>query len=123
MQLQSRHALLPLTARRPQRLHAARGLTLRAARGTLWITVDRDTRDIVLREGEQWVVDRDEPVLALPLNGEATLEICEGAARRQVRARSDWSDVLNALWDRDGRWAANLMSLPVNLQPAWRSLS
>lgn len=103
MLLQAPHALLPLNATRPQRLAGARGLTLRARRGTLWITLDHDPRDIVLREGEQWVVDSDGPLLASPLGGAATLELCDSKLRRREQSGRDWLDVLDALWNREGR--------------------
>jgi len=35
-----------------------RGAVLRVNRGTLWITQEGDTRDVVLRPGDTWVVER-----------------------------------------------------------------
>ena len=35
------------------------GATLRVNRGTLWITQEHDTRDVVLNAGDVWQVDRD----------------------------------------------------------------
>ena len=35
-----------------------RGLRLRVAAGTVWLTQLRDGRDVVLREGESFVIDR-----------------------------------------------------------------
>jgi|KBSMisStaDraftv2_1062788.scaffolds.fasta_scaffold04247_9 hypothetical protein len=40
------------------RLDGARGTTLRVTRGTLWITLESDTRDIVLTAGESYTIDR-----------------------------------------------------------------
>jgi hypothetical protein len=40
------------------RLPQARGTTLRVTRGTLWITLQDDTRDIVLEAGDSYVIDR-----------------------------------------------------------------
>ncbi len=36
-----------------------RGATLRVTRGTLWLTEERDRHDIVLRAGDNWVVESD----------------------------------------------------------------
>ena len=41
------------------RLDDARGTSLRVTRGTLWITQDQDSRDIVLSAGDTWTVERD----------------------------------------------------------------
>jgi hypothetical protein len=40
------------------RLDGARGTTLRVTRGTLWITLENDTRDIVLAAGDSYMIDR-----------------------------------------------------------------
>ena len=40
------------------RLPDARGTTLRVTRGTLWMTLQDDTRDIVLEAGDSYVIDR-----------------------------------------------------------------
>jgi Protein of unknown function (DUF2917) len=39
-------------------LQDARGTTLRVTRGTIWITQEHDTQDIVLRAGDVWTVER-----------------------------------------------------------------
>ena len=41
------------------RLDGAEGTTLRVTRGTLWITLENDTRDIVLTAGDSYMIDRD----------------------------------------------------------------
>jgi len=40
------------------KLDGARGTTLRVTRGTLWLTQERDTRDIVLSAGDVFTIDR-----------------------------------------------------------------
>jgi len=40
------------------RLPDARGTTLRVTRGTLWMTLQDDTRDIILEAGDSYVIDR-----------------------------------------------------------------
>jgi len=39
-------------------LQDSRGTTLRVTRGTVWITQEHDTQDIVLRAGDVWTVER-----------------------------------------------------------------
>jgi len=39
-------------------LDGARGTTLRVTRGTLWITLENDTRDVVLQAGDVFTIDR-----------------------------------------------------------------
>ena len=40
------------------KLDGARGTTLRVTRGTLWITLENDTRDVVLQAGDAFTIDR-----------------------------------------------------------------
>ena len=40
-------------------LDGARGTALRVTRGTVWITLENDVRDIVLGAGDTFTVDRD----------------------------------------------------------------
>src|SRR5512138_3692255 len=40
------------------KLDGARGTTLRVTRGTLWITLEDDTRDVVLQAGDTFTIDR-----------------------------------------------------------------
>ncbi|MEO5763940.1 MAG: DUF2917 domain-containing protein [Casimicrobiaceae bacterium] len=62
-------------------LRDVRGATLRVTRGTLWVTQDRDSRDVVLRTGDVWAVERDGLTLA-EAQGAATFCILGGQARR-----------------------------------------
>jgi len=36
-----------------------RGTAFAVTRGTLWVTQENDTRDVVLRTGDLWIVERD----------------------------------------------------------------
>ena len=56
--------VLRLAAHETIRLDDARGTTLRVPRGTLWITLENDTRDIVLGAGEAFTIDRGGLTLA-----------------------------------------------------------
>ena len=68
-------------------LRDVRGATLRVTRGTLWVTQDRDVRDVVLRAGDVWTVERKGLTLA-EAQGDATFCLLGGAARRIGRAGS-----------------------------------
>jgi ferric-dicitrate binding protein FerR (iron transport regulator) len=39
-------------------LEGGRGTTLRVTRGTLWLTFEHDTRDVVLTAGDTFTIDR-----------------------------------------------------------------
>jgi hypothetical protein len=78
-------------------LHDVRGATLRVTHGTLWITQDRDVRDVVLRTGDVWTVERDGLTLA-EAQGTATFCLLGGSARRvrSQRTRSTYRERLAA---------------------------
>jgi hypothetical protein len=40
------------------KLDGARGTTLRVTRGTVWVTLENDTRDVVLQAGDVFTIDR-----------------------------------------------------------------
>ena len=58
-------------------LDGGRGTTLRVTRGTLWLTFERDPRDVVLTAGDVFTIDR----------GGLTLVEAQGAATVCVIAR------------------------------------
>lgn len=104
MQLNLHQALVPLTSPVPLRLQSARGTRVRSLAGTLWVTVDGDGIDHVLQRGESWVVDSDAPVLVAPLQGTATVGLCE----QPTPAERPLARLLHLLWP--GR--TGLASLP-----------
>lgn len=63
-------------------LDDGRGATLRVTRGTLWLTFERDTRDVVLTAGDSFTVDRAGLTLA-QAHGRTT--VCVLARRVQAR--------------------------------------
>ena len=73
-------------------LRDARGTTLRVTKGMLWITQERDRRDIVLRAGDVWTVER-EGLTVVEAQGAATICLVGDAADvahsrgRRVRIR------------------------------------
>ena len=48
-----------LAAREAVSIEDVGGATLRVRRGVVWVTQERDAHDIVLRAGDNWVVERD----------------------------------------------------------------
>ena len=51
--------IIDLAARESVSLPNMRGTTLRMTRGSVWITQENDTQDIVLRAGDTWVVEKN----------------------------------------------------------------
>ena len=49
-------------------LNDACGWAVHATTGTIWITQDGNARDIVLRPGESFILDRNDPTLLSSLN-------------------------------------------------------
>lgn len=83
-------------------LDGARGTTLRVTRGTLWITLERDVRDIVLSAGDAFTIDR----------GGLTLVEAQGQATVCVMARHvEETHILGRWAPRGRRLAAWLRSL------------
>lgn len=58
-----------------------RGTTVRVTHGILWITQDQDVRDVVLRTGDVWTIERNGLTLA-EAQGASTFCLVGGAARR-----------------------------------------
>ena len=50
--------VVDLASRQSLALSDIEGTTLRVTRGTVWITQENDTQDIVLRAGDTWVAER-----------------------------------------------------------------
>jgi hypothetical protein len=51
--------IIDLAARESVSLPDMRGTTLRITRGSVWITQESDTKDIVLHAGDNWVVEKN----------------------------------------------------------------
>ena len=98
MDVHTRHAQVQLHAQRPMSLIDAQGTRLRATRGTAWLTIDDDLRDLVLSPGEEWIVDSSHRVLVTPLGRDAVeLELSEAdSAPETIRpsepSTSAWFD-------------------------------
>jgi hypothetical protein len=92
-------------------LHDVRGATLRVTRGTVWLTQENDRHDIVLRAGDNWVVERSGATVleaqddtALCVIGRALdVETLQAQARQSQASESrgiDWRARLAALVGR-----------------------
>ena len=98
--------VVSLDAREAVTLPGIRGATLRVTQGTLWLTQEGNPNDVVLRTGDNWVVERDGAtvmeaqddtvvcVIGRPLGAEAL-----GARTHQPRT-TGWRERLAALVSR-----------------------
>lgn len=83
-------ACLTLLPGQVSRLHLRAGTRLRGVRGSAWLTADGDDRDVVLDPQEEWVLERDQRVLACALraDGQAVLSVQEPLATPAAAAAS-----------------------------------
>lgn len=98
MWINTPNARLAVGGQRGLRLNAARGTVLRGVKGTLWVTIDNDPRDIVLDPGQSFVVDSDQPLFVMALGDKATLDVCTDALAREPRTppQRSWLDGLRS---------------------------
>jgi hypothetical protein len=110
MWINTAHARLAVDDRRGLRLNAARGTQLRAVKGTLWITIDNDPRDIVLDPGERFAVDTNQPLFVMALGERATLDLCNQTRKPEPRTppQGAW---LARLWSRRSNSSAAQVAL------------
>jgi hypothetical protein len=73
MDLSQIAASIPLHSGQPLRLHKGFGPRIAVLEGNVWVTQDGDTRDIVLRAGEDFVIDRPAATIVSALGGEARI--------------------------------------------------
>jgi len=79
----------------------ARGTTLRVTRGTLWVTQERDRRDVVLGSGDTWTVERYGRTVAEARGDVAVVVIGNGLVEPSVRSRHlRWQDRLAQWFER-----------------------
>lgn len=105
MELDMRAGVIFLEKGRFASLHDAQGSRIRCLAGSVWITQENDTRDTVLKAGDEFVLDR--PGLALlSACGHASVAVADpgreevaatdaAPVRRRPRgpALGGWSDV------------------------------
>lgn len=78
----------------------ARGTTLRVGRGTLWVTQQDDTRDVVLATGDTWTVQAPGRTVVEARGSAKVLLIGSGHVDASVRSRRiRWQDRVTA-WRR-----------------------
>lgn len=81
-------------------LEGAKGIRIAARSGTVWVTRDGNPRDIVLRSGESFELDRATTAIVQAIEA-ATIGVADPAARAPRRGRfAAW------LLDRERRPAA-----------------
>ncbi len=93
--------LLTLTKGDLVELADARGTTLRVTKGRLWVTQERDRRDIVLEQGDVWTIERPGLTVA-EAQDDAAVVVVGGSlvdARLQSR-RVHWQTRLAAWIER-----------------------
>ena len=98
-------ATFDMTARQSLGLPDARGTTLRVTRGTLWITQEDDTRDVVLRPGDAWTVER-QGLTIVEAQSSATVHAVGPAAERGIVVAPNASRWLHGLRRAAVRWLA-----------------
>ena len=69
------------------RLDGARGTTLRVTRGTLWLTQERDVRDILLSAGDVFTIERGGVTLVEALDGATVCVLAHHVDEVRGRAR------------------------------------
>jgi len=65
------------------------GTAFMVTRGTLWITQENDTQDVVLRAGDLWMVERD-GLTIIEAQNDASMQAVGPTFERATRARGDW---------------------------------
>src|SRR5579872_2312433 len=81
-------------------LDDARDTVLRVTRGVLWLTMEHDTRDIVLNAGDTFVVDRNGVTLA---EAQGSTTVCvkpQVGASRNRSATAGWAASVVSAWLR-----------------------
>ena len=102
--------VISLASREAITLPDVRGATLRVTRGTVWLTQEDDRKDIVLRAGDNWVVEADGKTV-VEAQDAVTFCIVGREARalrlpaRAVHARGLWSALARALTPPRGHHA------------------
>lgn len=90
--------VVTLAAREAITLPDVRGATLRVTQGTLWLTEERDRHDIVLRPGDNWLVESNGNTV---VEAQDATEFCivgrQGAALRLPAPRHAPAGILSTL--------------------------
>jgi hypothetical protein len=73
MDLSQIAASIPVHSGQPLRLHKGFGHRIAVLEGNIWVTQDGDPRDVVLRAGEDFVIDRPAATVVSALGGNARI--------------------------------------------------
>jgi hypothetical protein len=87
-----------LAPRELVKLDGARGTTLRVTRGTLWLTLEGDLRDIVLAAGDSFTIDRGGLTLIEAQNSATVCVLARYIDERRARARRSGVAARFAAW-------------------------
>ncbi len=82
------------------------GTALAVVRGTLWITQENDTRDVVLRTGDVWMVER-EGLTIVEAQSDATFHAI-GPAHERVRVAASARSPIRRFGQSLARWFFSL---------------
>ena len=77
-------------------LRDAAGAVAEVKRGSVWITLENDRRDVFLRRGERWTIDRDGLTL-VQAEEATTVMLCEP---RRPRGAASFVDRIVGAWQR-----------------------
>lgn len=81
----------------------ARGTTLHVTRGTLWLTQERDSRDLLLEAGSTWTVERQGLTVGEAQGDTGVMVIGRDAAQASIRSR-------DTRWrERAARWLTDAL--------------
>ena len=95
--------VVEMAAREAVTLQNVQGATVRVTRGTVWLTQEDDGKDVILRVGDNWTVERD---------GATVLESQEGDALVCVVGRQlDEVSGAHRPAPRHARWHERVASL------------
>lgn len=89
MDLQITQASIELHPNEPLRLHAGAGNHVTGIRGTTWLTIDGDPRDIILAPGDTHAFEQAGSAMVQALGGDALLNAEDGVeVRTPARSRT-----------------------------------
>lgn|SRR5574340_1813911 len=86
MNMSIEHVTVDLPRRRTLELCDAAGVRVADLSGSVWITLDGDTRDVVLGPGQSFDIDRG-GVALVHATADARLEIMHGEGKPEMRGR------------------------------------
>ena len=85
-----------------------RGTALMVTRGTLWVTQENDTQDVVLRAGDLWMVSRD-GLTIIEAQNDASMRAIGPTLEQALHPRPRW---LAAVRDALAAFFANKSRVP-----------